>query len=286
MVHVSSAGGRHKMLAFASTEPIDTIITVNTKELGLNNSSGNPSPSSSNSSEPVTFSSEIHRELHIIAEEPTTVSSLIHNNHFDGSNGKLKKMNRNQDGNNGNANYLADSLNSNHNMNTTLTDSDGLQLISHGLTDSICESLKLLDNDNDNSNISEQNKVYTEEIIITSKKTVKTGIMKTTGHNVSKSSHHVTTKADEWHQNPIHMEEGSFCNDSEDTPLLTAESNSAADMVVSTAEKSLGTGSTDSPSNHSPAGTASGTPTSSGPQASQNKQGKLANGTKQTGLKR
>jgi len=316
MVHVASAGGRHKMLAFASTEPtlptaIDTIITVNTKQDGLCvnslNSSPSPSPSSS-TSEPAIIPTELNRELHIIAEEPSCgISSTPFNNHhsqhnnFHATHNGTSKMNQNEDGNNGNANYLADSLNLNRNMNTTMT-SDGLQLISHGLTDSVVESLKLLDTENDNDGnvrLVEVNTVFTEEIVISTPpkttKGTKGGIMKATGHICETHGENNATvgprSSDEWQKHV--MEDGSFSqsNDSEDTPLLPSnDSNNPEGVSVScTATSSVEKAQTvvvssnDSPTNSSSG--VNGTPTNSCPPVS-HKLNKTANGAKQTGLKR
>ncbi|OXA64998.1 hypothetical protein Fcan01_01795 [Folsomia candida] len=292
MVHVASAGGgRHKMLAFESAEPllrpVDTtsIITVNTIETSSNSSSSSPSPSPSNASvEPVVIVSEVHsRELHIIAEEPTTGNSsptlLIgqkknHNNHSSNvGNGIVTqqqqgKMNQNRDGSNGNANFLADTFNSNHNsnMNKQSVKPDGLALISHGLTDSVCESLKLLDNENENVEEGE-NKVFTEEVVITTiVKKAKTGIMKTTTSHTSST----TTKSEEWHKHDYIMEEGSLneSNDADDLPLLPS-GNSSCEAVSSIPTNQFGADPADSSNTGQVA-----------------KLSKLGNGSKQVGLKR
>jgi hypothetical protein len=307
MVHVSSAGGRHKMLAFASTEPIlpptiDAIITVNTKDGSLNGSSSSPSPSSSSTSEPAIIHAELNRELHIIAEEPNGgggVSSLIHhNNHnFNAIHNGTSKMNQNEDGNNGNANYLADSLNSNRNMNAPGMTNDGLKLISHGLTDSVCESLKLLDTENDNETMRlvEHNRVFTEEIVLSKtspssagKKGIKGGIMKTTaGHTcATHSAETFISEADEWQKD--HIDDGGQIHDSEDAPLIppsTTKIDVKADGDSSSLEKKHVMIINDSPTNASPVGTAKETPTGSCPQVN-HKLSKLSNGAKQAGLKR
>jgi hypothetical protein len=175
-------------------------------------------------------------------------------------------MNQNQDGSNGNANFLVDSFNSNHNgnMNKQMK-TDGLQLISHGLTDSVCETLKLLDNENENM----ENKVFTEEIVISTKKQGKTGIMKITSHSLHSSHTPNKSSNEEWHKHDYIMEEGNpFENiDSEDLPLLPSGDSSCE--AVSSIPAQV----------ESDSFNACATPP-------HNKLTKLGNGTKQTGLKR
>lgn len=302
---------------------VDTtsIITVNTTEASSSNSSSSsPSPSSSNASvsiEPVPGSSEIHcRELHIIAEEPHNSNSspvLVnqkiitqkHTNNISSSNagngikgkgtGQQQggKMNQNRDGTNGNANFLVEqnfNSNSNHNSNMNKSPggkkskSEGLTLISHGLTDSVCESLKLLDNENENVDEAE-NKVFTEEIVITSNvKKTKTGIMKTTSSQSYSSSSSTgstpptatTNKSgEEWNKQDYIMEEGSIneSNDSEDLPLLPSGDSSCE--AVSSIPSQFGTGDDFLQDSITAQGSSAA-----------HKLSKLGNGSKQVGSKR
>lgn len=179
----------------------------------------------------------------MFAEEDTTNTNLVSAN--------------NNGANNGNANYLADTIysNSNNITQTTTTlpspstttttnmrsavggnmnyDHHDLQLISHGLTDSVCETIKLLENDYDKKSTSHtatsaaslssgisasssstsgglgvgmddhhlSNIVYTEEIVISTAKSnssavtgvTKPGIMKTFSSFSSSSSAPMST---------------------------------------------------------------------------------------------
>lgn len=208
MVHVSAdAAGRHKMLAYSTTtEPtftgIDSIIKVNSKQVLTFNDSSSPSSATTASNHhhnalppgPITPPTEFQSRPSNIStppSKPLVPKTILKNtlNSLDKQNPSLKyhlndKMFAEEDragagtgavianainnGNNGNANYIADTINSNSSSNTTTSttttttsssnnrrvgggnvnyDQHDLDLISHGLTDSVCETIKLLEGD-------------------------------------------------------------------------------------------------------------------------------------------
>ncbi|CAG7834492.1 unnamed protein product [Allacma fusca] len=188
MVHVSDAGGRHKMLAFSTEPNINTIVSV--KEDGNNAIANNSREIKSNNSFNLT-------NLSIIVEESSAGTM----------NNILEESNNGNDSDNGNVSF------------TSLSQAQP-QL---DLFDSESETQALLINGSEvldeKSNISNSsnNKVFTEEIIVVSNGKKKSPGKVLSGFSSSSSSSHVS-KSD-W-------QSSSQSNESEESPLLTGETAS------------------------------------------------------------